>query len=167
MLIKSDTSVESAMPTPLAEPGRQFAMRFGAAPLGVRLARRMGALRLHEWGVADGSDSHDVLVLIVGELCANAVRHGHVPGQDCRLRLATDGAIVRVEVTDARTGPLPNPVPTTAAAESGRGLLLVVGSASGWGWYPEAGGRGKTVWAELSLDGEALPSFGDCFRSDT
>jgi hypothetical protein len=34
---------------------------------------------------------------------------------------------------------------------TGRGLAVVSGLASSWGWYPEPGG-GKVVWAELGPD---------------
>ncbi|OPC84543.1 hypothetical protein B4N89_29715 [Embleya scabrispora] len=157
MTIKSDTSPETAFPVDLAEPAHHFAMRFSSTPRGARLARRLVAHRLHEWGVPYDSDPHDAMTLIVGELCANAVCHGHAPRRDFRLRLAANDATIRVEVTDSRSGLLPVPgaarvrEDTAPIAESGRGLLLVASTATEWGWYPEPGGRGKTVWADLRL----------------
>jgi len=164
MPTKSDTSPETAVPTQLDGPARRFAMRFSSTPRGARLARRLVAHRLHEWGLAYGGAPHDAVTLIAGELCANAIRHGHVPGQDFRLRLTANATTVRVEVSDPRPEALPVPAarprdlgadshPDIATiAESGRGLLIVIGIASRWGWYPERGRRGKTVWAQLRID---------------
>jgi anti-sigma regulatory factor (Ser/Thr protein kinase) len=92
-----------------------------------------------------------VLTLIVAELSANAVRHGRVIGRDFRLRLSSEGATLRVEVTDSRGESIP------ALAESfnddldgRRGLLLVAALTDRWGWYPCNDGPGKTVWAVLN-----------------
>jgi anti-sigma regulatory factor (Ser/Thr protein kinase) len=174
MPTKSDTSAETTVPVDLAEPVRPFAMRFSSTPRGARLARRLVAHRLHEWGVPYNSDPHDAMSLIVGELCANAVTHGHVPGRDFRLRLTMHDMTVRVEVTDSRSASLPDigsaatREATIAIAESGRGLSLVASAATNWGWHPEVGGRGKTVWAELRLDApRADPSSTDATVSGT
>ncbi|MCX4592413.1 ATP-binding protein [Streptomyces sp. NBC_01549] len=142
-----------------AEQGRTFEMRFTSTPRGARLARRLTALRLAEWGIPYDTDPHDDLLLIVAELTANAVRHGHVLGRDFRLRVhATgDGRTVRIEVTDTRAERLPRPPGTQDAQdgpgveETGRGLLLVSRLAARWGWHPRADGPGKTVWAECAL----------------
>ncbi|WP_078654089.1 ATP-binding protein [Streptomyces catenulae] len=140
------------------DPG-VFVMRFTATARGARLARRLVAVRLDEWGVPYGTDPHDAIVLIAGELSANAVRHGRVPGRDFVLRLglvagAPGRATVRVEVGDTRTErvpPRPDAVREPGDAESGRGLLLVSRLAARWGWQPRVGGPGKTVWAEYVL----------------
>lgn len=73
-------------PAPLAD--RTFAMRFTSTPRGARLARRLTAVRLDAWwGIPYDTDAHDEIVLIVAELTANAVMHGHVPGRDFHLRV--------------------------------------------------------------------------------
>ncbi|WP_324608050.1 ATP-binding protein [Streptomyces sp. NRRL S-474] len=118
-----------------------------------RLARRLAAVRLDAWGIPYGSDAHDAIVLIVAELTANAVSHGHVPGRDFHLRLhaTPDGRTVRVEVTGTRTERNPRPaLPESAAGaeETGRGPLLVSQLAARWDWHPRPSGPGKTVWAE-------------------
>ncbi|OIJ67898.1 ATP-binding protein [Streptomyces mangrovisoli] len=132
-------------------------MCFTSTPRGARLARRLAAVRLNAWGMPYGTDAHDSIVLIVAELTANAVRHGHVPGRDFRLRLHTapDGRTVRVEVTDTRAERQPRrprgpALPGGAAGEeeAGRGLVLVSHLATRWGWHPRPDGPGKTVWAE-------------------
>ncbi|MFD9812711.1 ATP-binding protein [Streptomyces sp. NPDC059080] len=138
---------------------RVFAMRFTGTPRGARLARRLVAVRLDEWGVPYGTGPHDTIVLIAGELSANAVRHGRVPGRDFQLRLclatgAPDRATVRVEVGDTRTErvpPRPGAVREPGDRETGRGLLLVSRLATRWDWHPRPGGPGKTVWAEYVL----------------
>jgi anti-sigma regulatory factor (Ser/Thr protein kinase) len=135
----------------------QFAMRFSSTPRGARLARRLCGTRLDAWGVPYGSDAHDTVTLIAAELCANAVRHGHVPGQDFHVLLTADPATgtVRLEVSDTRGERLPR-VGTAAPDDGGRGLLLVEALADRWGCSARAGGGpGKTVWAECAAPGLA------------
>lgn len=154
-------------PAPLVD--RTFAVRFTSTPRGARLARRLTAVRLDTWGIPYGTGAHDEIVLIVAELTANAVVHGHVPGRDFHLRVhaPVDGRTVRVEVSDARAeraprSPAGDPKTTGAGAEEaagtgaeeasgGRGLLLVSRLAARWDWYPRPGAPGKTVWAEYAM----------------
>lgn len=133
----------------------RFTMCFSSTPRGARLARRMCEHCLDAWGVPYDSDAHDAVTLVAAELCANAVRHGHVAGRDFRLRLTVTPATrtVRIEVTDTRGESLPR-IPATATddGEGGRGLLLVAALADRWGWEPRPDGPGKTVWAECTVD---------------
>lgn len=144
-------------------PAHAFEMRFTSTPRGARLARRLAAVRLDEWGIPYGTDPHDAIVLIVAELAANAVQHGHVPGRDFHLCLhvTPDGRTVRVEVTDSRGERHPRrptaPEETDGTDETGRGLLLVSRLATRWDWRPRSDGPGKTVWAECTL-----PSWHRC-----
>lgn len=136
-----------------------FALRFTSTARGARLARRLVAVRLDEWGVPYGTGAHETVVLVAAELAANAVRHGHVPGRDFHLLLrVTDGLppVARIEVSDTRAervpprpGQLSGPGPEPA--DGGRGLLLVEALADRWGWCPRPGAPGKTVWAERAL----------------
>lgn len=153
----TDTTRPGAPCAPLkasSPPAPTFEMRFTSTPRGARLARRLAAVRLDAWGIPYGTDPHDAIVLIVAELTANAVSHGHVPGRDFHLRLHTtpDGRTVRVEVTDTRTERHPRrptaPEQTDGTDEAGRGLLLVSQLATRWDWHPRPDGPGKTVWAE-------------------
>ncbi|MFJ7767340.1 ATP-binding protein [Streptomyces sp. NPDC097107] len=138
---------------------RTFEMRFTSTPRGARLARRLAAVRLDAWGIPYGSDAHDAIVLIVAELTANAVVHGHVPGRDFHLRLHLHAdarsTTARAEVTDTRGERVPPrpgaTAPAPEVAESGRGLLLVAGLATRWDWHPRPDGPGKTVWAECEF----------------
>ncbi|CAL9562281.1 ATP-binding protein [Streptomyces sp. enrichment culture] len=152
-------AAELTTPTrPLPSPDHTFEMRFTSTPRGARLARRLAAVRLDAWGIPYGTEPHDDIVLIVAELTANAVRHGHVPGRDFRFRLHVDprSRTARVEVTDTRGERLPRrpAVPEAAdAEEAGRGLHLVSSLAARWDWHPRPDGPGRTVWAEYVLPG--------------
>ncbi|MCZ0979900.1 ATP-binding protein [Streptomyces diastatochromogenes] len=132
---------------------RIFALQFTSTPRGARLARRLVAVRLDEWGVPYGTEPHETTVLVTAELAANAVRHGHVRGRDFHLLLrVTD--VARIEVSDTRAEcvpPRPGRLPEPELAEGGRGLLLVEALADRWGWCPRVGAPGKTVWAECAL----------------
>ncbi|CAL9606627.1 hypothetical protein SUDANB176_05543 [Streptomyces sp. enrichment culture] len=161
----TDTTQPATRRTPLkapSPPGPTFEMRFTSTPRGARLARRLAAVRLDAWGIPYGTDPHDAIVLIVAELTANAVSHGHVPGRDFHLRLHAipDSRTVRVEVTDTRTERHPRrptaPQEADGADEAGRGLLLVTQLATRWDWYPRPDGPGKTVWAEYEQGRIAL-----------
>ncbi|MDQ0957654.1 anti-sigma regulatory factor (Ser/Thr protein kinase) [Streptomyces sp. B4I13] len=132
----------------------RFALRFSSTPRGARLARRMCGQQLDAWGMQYGSAAHDTIVLVAAELCANAVRHGHVAGRDFHLLLGADPATgtVRIEVSDTRGERLPR-IRTTAPDDGGRGLLLVEALADRWGCTPRVDGPGKTVWAECVAPG--------------
>ncbi|MBA2811712.1 ATP-binding protein [Streptomyces sp. KM273126] len=141
-----------------------FDMRFTSTPRGARLARRLAAVRLDEWGIRYGTEAHDAIVLITAELTTNAVRHGHVSGRDFHLRLtlrrATGTATARVDVTDTRAERLPpHPAVTREGTgieeleETGRGLLLVSHLATRWDRHPRPDGPGKTIWAEYVVPG--------------
>lgn len=133
---------------------RTFEMRFTSTPRGARLARRLAGHRLDTWGISYGTGPHEEIVLVLGELTANAVRHGHVPSRDFHLllRASAPARTVRIEITDTRTErmpPEPEAVSTPGSEDDGgRGLLLVAALATRWGWHLRPGGPGKTVWAE-------------------
>ncbi|MFF7889251.1 ATP-binding protein [Streptomyces sp. NPDC020794] len=82
---------ETAPPDRVAHPTSptgHFAMRFSSTPGGARLARRLAGQRFDAWGMPYDCVPHRALTLIVGELAANAVRHGRVSGRDFQLALA-------------------------------------------------------------------------------
>jgi anti-sigma regulatory factor (Ser/Thr protein kinase) len=89
----------------------------------------------------------DDAVLVVDELVSNAHQHGQSP-RTCHLTLSGQGRYLRVEVDDASPG---HPRIRTADESGGRGLVLVDRLALDWGVTYYA--HGKTVWAELALDG--------------
>ncbi|MGI5427457.1 ATP-binding protein [Streptomyces sp. CA-179760] len=132
-----------------------LALQFPSSPHGAQLARRHAVRWMEERGYPSASDASCAVALVVGELAANAVRHGRVPGRDFGLRLALDrGAdLLRIEVADAASAKrLPAAAPSSyPEGESGRGLLLVDALAVRWGSAPRRP-VGKTVWAELRLE---------------
>ncbi|MFJ4889336.1 ATP-binding protein [Streptomyces sp. NPDC088788] len=140
----ADTGAPTA-PTVLTAP-------FASSPRGARFARRLAVRWMEDGGYPPESDASGAVALVVGELTANAVRHGHVPGHGCRIRLGLDegAGLVRIEVCDAAAAKRPPATlpPTCPDGESGRGLLLVDVLAVRWGWAPRQP-VGKTVWAEV------------------
>ncbi|MFG2525987.1 ATP-binding protein [Streptomyces sp. NPDC048527] len=86
------------------------------------------------------------VALVVGELAANAVQHGRVPGRAA-------AGLVRVKVADAADAkrPLTAAASPSPEGEAGRGLLLVDVVAVRWGPAPRWP-VGKTVWAEVSVE---------------
>ncbi|MDF3300779.1 ATP-binding protein [Streptomyces sp. K1PA1] len=133
---------------------RVLAARFTSSPRGAQLARRLAVRQMEEWDHPPASDASCTVALVVGELAANAVRHGRVPGRDFGLRLTLDTATgtVRVEVSDAAAARRPPEAPPSPRpeGESGRGLLLVDALAVRWGSAPRRS-VGKTVWAEVPV----------------
>ncbi|MFJ8028153.1 ATP-binding protein [Streptomyces sp. NPDC096311] len=126
---------------------RTFTQLFSCTPRGARLARRLVANRMDVWGFAYDSEASESVVLVVAELAANAVRHGHVRGRSFRVRLVLRDGLVRVEVADGRTERLP--FLRAPDDEGGRGLVIVAALAERWGVVPRIGMAYKVVWAEL------------------
>ncbi|MFE4417419.1 ATP-binding protein [Streptomyces sp. NPDC056817] len=147
--MRSATSPQGRTPRDPAAV-RAFAMRFTSTPRGARLARRLVAHRLNDWGHPYASSVNETVTLVTAKLTANAVRHGHVPGRDFHLRLTESRGILHVEVTDTRTERLPARGEPCPDGESGRGLLLVEALADDWGVVPRPAGPGKTVWVEYA-----------------
>jgi hypothetical protein len=80
-----------------------------------------------------------------------------VSGPDFQLRLYETGAagtVVRIEVSDTRAERTPPRPKALRAADpednGGRGLVIVAGPASRWGWHVRSDGPGRTVWAECA-----------------
>jgi anti-sigma regulatory factor (Ser/Thr protein kinase) len=134
---------------------RVFTQRLSATPRGARLARRLVGSRLQAWGIPYGSDVSDRAAVIVGELAANAVTHGRVPGRDFELRLTLGPTGLGIEVTDTHSGP-PRPAvrATGPLDEHGRGLALVAALADRWEVVDGKPPR-KTVRAEIALPAES------------
>ncbi|MGI5240931.1 ATP-binding protein [Dactylosporangium sp. CA-139066] len=85
----------------------------------------------------------DTAALVVTELVANAVEHA---GTQIRVAVALRERHLHLAVHDA------SPLPVRRSGDPdeddpGRGLLIVEGLASSWGWMPT--GEGKVVWATL------------------
>ncbi|MFJ8072785.1 ATP-binding protein [Streptomyces sp. NPDC096176] len=145
----------AAAPALVPAPVRQFTVLLSATRRGARLARRLTVAHLADWGLPYGEAAQ-----IVGELAANAVTHGLVPGRDFRLGLSLgpNGAL-RIEVTDACGERLPEPASPGGDAVSGRGLLLVSALADRWG-VVQGPAPCKTVWAEMARLAPVEPEQG-------
>ncbi|MFI6062065.1 ATP-binding protein [Streptomyces sp. NPDC051286] len=128
--------------------GAEFVQRFSATRRGARLARRLAVHQLDEWGVPYGCELSDNAAVVVAELAANAVLHGHVEGRDFELRLLSLADALRIEVSDARGERGPERRPPRPGAESGYGLHLVEALATSWGVSDRV--VGKTVWVHLT-----------------
>ncbi|MFD3776476.1 ATP-binding protein [Streptomyces sp. NPDC058612] len=132
---------------------RLFTQRFSATRRGARLARMLALHELYAWGFPASTPLAADAGLLIGELAANAVLHGRVPGRDFELRLILLDAVLRIEVSDARADRRPAVGEYADQAESGHGLRIVEAVAAGWGVVDRL--VGKTVWAELPLAGRS------------
>lgn len=132
----------------------------GSAPAGARPRRACfdlddrpdavpaGRHFVAEQVVARGAEGiADDVVLVAGELLANARQHASPPLSVC---VRGDRSLLRVEVND---GSLRAPVRPTHSVSNmtGRGLALIEHLSSRWGVSKSRGG-GKTVWAEFDAD---------------
>ena len=106
----------------------------------------VAAARRHALDACRGELDEDrcqSLALAVSELVTNAIRYGREP---ITLSIEPTRGRVRVEVTDADPRPLFCEGPDELSTGH-RGLLLVAGVCSSWGWHPTSGG--KSVWCEI------------------
>jgi serine/threonine-protein kinase RsbW len=96
-----------------------------------------------------GHPCGDDAVLLANELFANSVEHSNsgLPGATVTVTVAACGNSIRVEVTDLSGPEVPQSRSAGDDAEGGRGLGLVTGLATRWGWQ-RYGGRTVT-WFEL------------------
>lgn len=98
-------------------------------------------------------DQVDAFLIVVSELCTNAVLHGQCDEFDVRGWMSTAGEL-RFEVHDRTPSAVPKPRHPDAEAENGRGLLLVdclVAELGGnWGFTED----GTCAWCALPLPGK-------------
>ncbi|MFE2410121.1 ATP-binding protein [Kitasatospora sp. NPDC059408] len=143
--------------TPLDNP-RSHTSVLTATPKGAAIGRRIARRQLAAWRVnLTATEAYYAALLVVGELAANAITHGRVPGRGFELHLCLTttvrrGTTLRIEVSDCRGDRLLPvlPVRLTPNSQSGRGLTLVDALADRWGTIPRHP-NGKTVWVELDL----------------
>ncbi|MFP3991759.1 ATP-binding protein [Streptomyces sp. E11-3] len=120
-----------------------------ADPAEVGRVRRWARARLARCGIGLDEPLAEAVVLIISELVTNAVVHTGSPAVlSLRLPEVPEecAGTVRVEVADISSRP-PRPRHADSDATHGRGLELVDGLASRWGWHPE--GAGKRIWCEV------------------
>jgi hypothetical protein len=81
--------------------------------------------------------------LVADELATNAVLHAR---SIFSVAIELTDAFVRIAVRDDSNMP-PVQQESSAEAQKGRGLVIVSGTAIGWGTVPL--GRGKEIWADV------------------
>lgn len=140
---------------PLPEPRRRLpqrrcSFRFAGRPESVKEARDWLARHV---ALADApGETADTALLLLSELATNNVRHA--PQGECGdfyVRAFFFHGRLRVEIRDAEgRAPFLRVVTPDAAAEGGRGLLLVNALASRWGRFRSVLGPG--MFFELCWD---------------
>ncbi|MFF4957664.1 SpoIIE family protein phosphatase [Streptomyces sp. NPDC001222] len=118
---------------------------FPSDPAIVATARTLVDRQLASWGLGDLSFTTE---LVISELVTNAIRYARGTIQ---VRLIRDRTLI-CEVTDGSSA-APHLRHSRATDEGGRGLLLVAQLAHRWG--TRRNDRGKTIWAEQTLDPES------------
>ena len=99
---------------------------------------------MSEWDAPAPLLQTDVMILC-GELVANAILHGRPP-IELRLRRGTRNLLIEV---DDGAAAIPRKLRPTPSDDHGRGLQLTSAVAARWGARPLR--EGKSVWCELSL----------------
>ncbi|WP_329387274.1 ATP-binding protein [Streptomyces sp. NBC_01716] len=123
---------------------RPWEVPFTAEPCMATRVRRAMRLHLSLWGL---SDLEDVAQVCVSELVANVINHVG-PGTPVTLAVSTDGAHLRIELTDPDTRAMPTLLAPKSDEESGRGLMILDAMADRWGVISRA--DSKVVWCELA-----------------
>jgi anti-sigma regulatory factor (Ser/Thr protein kinase) len=125
-------------------------LEFGALPGAVPCARLHARQLLWEWGLAELSDT---VQLVVSELLTNAINASRelVRVSPVRLWLLSDRVRVMVLVWD---GDPRQPVRADPSTEDevGRGLLLVEAVSTRWSSCGAGELGGKLVWALIEAD---------------
>ena len=119
---------------------------FSPDPPSVSRARREAVGMLRHEGL--NPETVQAAQTVIGELASNAARHARTR---FTVVLTVEEEVVRVEVFDLDSRP-PALMGVDADSTSGRGLHLVAGVTSQWGWQTaenEEGISGKVVWAEI------------------
>jgi len=150
--------------SPITERGPDI-RRFAADHSAPARARRHTARLLDAWGLSAVTDA---AVLAVSELATNAARATTelLPSSIDReqrivaLRLSYTGRRLLIEVWDPSPHP-PRRRDPGAAAEEGRGLLIVEALCDRWAYYRLPGAGGKITWCQIRVPdsaGEAVSS---------
>ncbi|MFE2625343.1 ATP-binding protein [Streptomyces caelestis] len=121
------------------------AAKIHASSEGLARTRAFTRSCLRQWNLE--AVSSDVIA-VVGELTANAVRHGLSAEADPWLALATSPRSVMCIAWDP-SPELPEPRTAGLIDPDGRGLAVIAGLSALWGWSRE--GPGKAVWAHVPI----------------
>ncbi|QKW31101.1 ATP-binding protein [Streptomyces seoulensis] len=128
-------------PNAIGAPG--YTVELPCVRASVSRARALVSNVLTAWGMDD--DVTDCARIIVTELLANAVEHTETPVSKVIIERPSNGA-VRIGVSD-RSHSVPHLTTAALSAESGRGLSLVAGTSSRWGYDTHP--WGKVTWAVI------------------
>jgi anti-anti-sigma factor len=133
----------------------------GSGPEAPRRAREL--LRTLSGALPD--EVIDDLALLVSELVTNSFRHARIEsGAPIGVRVQRTGTGVRVEVSDAGAGDLPEV--RKPSGEGGWGLRIVQELSNDWGVARAADG-GAVVWFEIELPHPELAWSSDHFTVST
>jgi hypothetical protein len=155
----STTAVDVAVEPPPTRVGWEASSLDPGRPIAQARHRATAWVR-EQWQLGEVAD---VVELVVGELCANAVRHGE--GLAALELVLRPGAPyvpqLSVLVADYKPHMPPRVVDSDdgESREHGRGLLMIEALATGWGWHP-IGSRLKQVWCNLTMPTGALKALG-------
>jgi serine/threonine-protein kinase RsbW len=141
----------------LADAAAQLMIASGAPAPGSPLRRvfageerQLGLMRRWLASLLPACSVRDDVAGIATELGSNAIRHSASGrGGTFAVEITLSASIVRVAVVDGGGQTEPRVI-HDAAAEDGRGLLLVRGLSDRMGVAGDHGGR--TVWAEVTWD---------------
>ncbi|MGV9251450.1 ATP-binding protein [Streptomyces sp. NPDC003697] len=141
LLKASPPNGDNALP-----PG--FGITVRSVPSSVEVSRRL----TRAWARCSRMPEQivDALLIVVSELCTNAVQHGRCKAFTVRAWMSAAGEL-HFEVHDGTPSPVPQPQRPTAEAENGRGLflvdLLITELGGTWGFTED----GTCVWCRLPL----------------
>lgn len=130
-----------AKPNAIGAPG--YTAELPCVRKSVSRARALVSNVLAAWGMGD--DVANCGQIIVTELLANAIEHTETPVSKVIIERPSYGA-VRIGVSDQSHG-VPHLKTAALNAESGRGLSLVAGMSSRWGYDTHP--WGKVTWAVI------------------
>ncbi|MBV9026907.1 MAG: ATP-binding protein [Streptomycetaceae bacterium] len=97
---------------------------------------------MRRWGLSQLADD---VALVIGELGANAVEHGH--GASVDLAVSYDMRQVHIEVDDRTPGNRPRLLSPDSHRENGRGMFIVAALATCWGTSDD----GTCTWCTLEV----------------
>jgi len=116
--------------------------KLGAGPAVLSEARQFVREASSGWRLAEGPG--EALLVVAGELLANAVLHASGPYE---ISLEASRSVVRVGVRDGGSSTPVSKRSGGVLAPTGRGLRLVETTAERWG--VEQADEGKIVWADI------------------
>ena len=143
---------QQAYPAHLQKPIRPTALQkrcvsLTAGPMAPGIARGQVRATIAAWDIPVDTS---VAILLTSELVTNAVMHE--AGETIKLVITCGYGQLGVDVHDTSCE-LPVPVDGPPNAETGRGLVLVAGLSSSWGYYRTS--TGKAVYFTLAFAGDS------------